>query len=206
VSQSQILRIPSGYVNVVNDAAIGMATAPPFGPSPFAGQLGKFIDFDTDNVRYNSAVGTVYQGRGQYVQLSAASLVPVVGQLLFWDTTVAQSFFRVTTDITLSSSDSAVMIAGVCLSKAITVGNYTLIQVPGNGSEVNVMCRAVLSNAGAIGSRLFATAAGGADLGFVDVVTASTTTLTQALKIGDAIGLPVGGSLVLARLVDNFGT
>lgn len=206
MSNSQIMRIGTGFLNRVNEAAQGQITAPPFGPGWGSGQLGQYVDLDANNLRYDPAAGNVYFGRFQYVRLASASLVPVVGQLLFWDFTVDPSLFQVTTDITLSSVDTAVMIAGVCLTPSLTPGNYTLIQIPGNGGEVDMHCIATLTVSGAIGLNLLASQAGGADLGFVDTFTTSATASPQQRKVGVAIGLPVGGALVKVRIVDSFGS
>ncbi len=204
MSMSQILQIPSGYINVVNNAVIGQQTAPLFGGSEFAGQLGKTIDLDADNIRYNSAVGTVYQGRFQYVQLSAASAVPVIGQMLFWDTTVPRSAFRVTTDSDLSSDDAGIMDAGICLSAGLTPGNYTIIQIPGNSGQVIVQLRGTLTSTGAVGSRIYVCQDTSTDEGLMDVVLTDALSTVNARYIGKAVGLPVGGSTVLIDLVDVF--
>jgi hypothetical protein len=206
MSQSQIMRIPSGFINRVNDAAPGQQTAPPFGPGWGAGQVGQWFDFDASNVRYDPTAGNIYFGRAQYIKLAAASLVPVVGQLLFLDTTVDPALFQMTTDITLSSVDTAVMVGGVNLTPNVTPGNYTLIQIPGNGGEVDMHLIATLTVSGAIGLNLLASQNGGADLGFVDTYTTSATASPQQRKVGVAIGLPVGGALVKARMVDAFGS
>ncbi len=202
---SPILRIPTGFINNVNDAAIGQATAPPYAgfSSNFSGQLGKVVEFNDEDIRYNSATGTVYGGKFQYVRLAAASTVPVIGQILFWDTTPGQAAYQVTADETLSSTDVSIMIAGICLTPLITVGNYTIIQISG---PCNVMMQASLTDAGAIGSRIYASVAGGADVGFADVLddgtaaTVATVSLMQGRYLGKAIGLPTGGALCTVGL------
>ena len=47
------------------------------------------------------------------MRLAAASPVPVIGQILFWDTTPGQAAYQVTADETLSSTDVYIMIAGI---------------------------------------------------------------------------------------------
>lgn len=208
MSQSQILRIPSGYLNSVNNAVVGEASPPPYGPSPFQGQLGKWIDLDVDAVRALPANGVVLGGRFQSVILSSISAVPVVGQIAFRDTTVDQSHYQVTADETLSSVDQSIFTQGIFLTPNITPGYETIIQIPGPNSFCYVMMRAVLTDAGAIGSRIYAAAAGGADTGFADVLddgtaaTIATVSLMQGRFIGKAINLPVGGQLCLVQLLD----
>ena len=99
--------------------------------------------------------------------------VPIVGQTVFWDNAVAPNLYQVTTSET-ESTDAAISIAGIVLSTGLTVGNYTLIQVTG---LVYIKFRAVLTSAGAIGSAVYTAAAGGADLGFADVLSSANPTL-----------------------------
>lgn len=203
MSESIILQIPSGFLNVVNDAAIGMAATPQgTGVSPFGGQLGKYFDYDDSMLRFNSSVSTVYGGRFQYVRLSASAAAPVIGQILFWDTTVAANLYQVTTSET-QTTDAAVQIAGIALSATVTPGNYTLIQVDG---WVAIQFCGTLTTAGAIGSRCYAAALGGADLGFADVLGPATPTnfsdvsLMQARFLGVAKTAPTNGSLTVVSL------
>lgn len=204
MAQSQIVQIPSGYLNVVNNAVIGQQTAPQFGGSEYSGQLGKWWDLDADNIRFNSAVGTLYGGRFQYVQLSADSAVPVIGQMLFWDTTVARSLFRVTTSPTLSSDDAGMMKAGICLSASLTPGYYTVMQIPGNSGQVVVKFRASLTASGAIGSRVYVSDQTNTDKGLMDVLTTDATSIVNARYIGTAVGIPVGGATGVVDIVDVF--
>lgn len=208
MSGSDIIRV-TPYINQVNDTLIGGGggnIGPQIGLAP--GQLGKTFSLDANDLVYNSVIGTVLPGRFRYVRLAPSSLVPVVGQLLFRDNTVPWTTnFRVTTDETLSSAQDSIFVAGVCLNPSIVAGNYTVIQILG---DVYLKCRAVLSNAGAIGAPLYASQAGGADQGFVDqlggggAATLSNVVTYQGTLVAKAVGLPVGGALVLATLMD-FG-
>jgi hypothetical protein len=199
MSQSQISRISAGAINKVNDAVVGMPAAP-FGPgtSQFAGQLGKRLLLDQDEVIFDSAMGTVYGGEFQYVRLASTALAVVVGQLVFWDPSAADQNLFVTTTSESGSTDAAVLVAGVVLNSGWTPGNYSWIQIQG---RVPVKFRAALTSAGAIGSPVYAAAVGGADLGFADVIetgTASTfsdVTLLQRRFLGEAYVAPTNGSL-----------
>jgi hypothetical protein len=210
MSQSQIIHLASGYVNSVNDAVIGMPSAPGgTGASKFAGQLGKQVWWDDSQVKYQtggSNLPAVYGGWFQYVRLAAASAVPIPGQILFWDTlaNAADNLFQVTTAEN-GSTDTAMLRAGICLTPTVTVGNYTLIQVEG---PCYVKFRAALTSAGAAGSRVFCAAAGGADLGFADVIDSANPVLfSDASKlmgrwIGVAQEAPAAGAL--KRVYVNF--
>ena len=208
---SPIVRVgASGYINVVNDAVIGMPTAPGgVGVTKFAGQLGKLIELDDSQVRYNSAVGTVYGGVFQYVRLAASSAVPIIGQQLFWDSlaNAADNLYQVTTSETAGTTDSAVNRAGTCLSASLTVGNYTWIQISG---PIFCKFRAVLTDPAAIGNPVYCAGAGGADLGFADVIenpgaaSQQDVTLFQRRYLGVARQLPVAGGLTLVDVPQMF--
>lgn len=197
---AEIQRI-NGYLNTVNDTVIG-GQAGISGASKFAGQLGKQLLVDPSQIAqlYSSAIGTLYGGSYRYVRLSSTGTQPVVGQILFWDTTVSswQSAYQVSVNESLSSVDNAVMIAGIFLG-GLAPGNYGFIQDAG---IVPIQFRGTLTAAGAIGSEVYAAAAGaGVDAGFADVVASGNPTtfadagLLQARYLGQAIAAPTNGSL-----------
>lgn len=195
-----ILRFTAGSINKINDAVIGMPAAP-LGPgiSKFQGQLGAGAWLDDNQVLYTAAMGTVYGGHFRYVRLAAAALAVVVGQVVFWDLTVADSLFQVTTSES-GGTDAAVLRAGVVLNSGWTPGNYSIIQDVG---PIFTKFRAALTDAGAIGSPVFCAGAGGADLGFADVIN-NAGGLTQGdwatlnrRWIGTATVAPGNGSLTL---------
>lgn len=201
---SQIQNIgASGYINQVNDAVVGMPTAPGgTGASRFAGQLGQRIQLSDNMLKYLSSVGVVYGGEFQYVRLAAAAAVPVVGQIVFWDISVADSLYQVTTSES-GSSDAGMFAAGIILSTALTPGYYTYIQRLG---PTFVQFRGTLTSVGAAGSRVYAAAAGGADLGFADVLSSANPTLfsdvslMQGRYLGTAVQAPTNGGLDLVNL------
>ena len=87
--ESPIIRISSGLLNTVNDAAIanqvGIGSL-----SKFAGQLGKHVWFGPENIGqlFSATVGTLYAGRFRYVRLRStddASPALGVGKIIFWD-------------------------------------------------------------------------------------------------------------------------
>ena len=198
--ESPIIRVTSGLLNTVNDTVIGGGSTGASGSSKFQGQLGKHLWLGPDQITqmYSSTIGTLYGGRFRYVRMRAAdddSPAVGVGQILFWDTTVSswQSAYQVTRDENLSSSDNAVMIAGIYLG-GFTGGNYGFIQDLG---MVAVRFRSVLTAAGAIGSRCYAAGAGdtGSDQGTADVLTTDSTSLANARYLGNAVEAPAGGGL-----------
>lgn len=200
---NEIIRLSTGQVNNVNEASIGMATAPAFGPSPFAGQLGKrFYGVVGENLASNTTNGNIFNGWFRYVRLAAAAAVPVVGQILYWDVSVEDTLYQVTTAES-GSTDAAMFVAGICLTPNLTVGNYTVIQ---DWGDVPVKFRGTLTAAGAAGSRVFCAASGGADLGFADVIdTGATPEFSDVSKmfgrqIGIARSAPMNGSLTRVYL------
>lgn len=214
--ESDIIRISSGQLNTVNDTYIGGAPAGSIGlttgTSQYAGQLGKALWVGPDQIGTitKTSVGTLYGGRYRYVRMRAGdddSPAVGIGHLLFWDTTIAnwQQMYQVTRDENLSSVDNAVMIAGVYLGGFVP-GNYGFIQDQG---MVPIRFRAVLTTAGAIGSRAYASGAGdsGSDQGTADVLTTDSTSLANARYLGNAVAAPAGGSLtaVLLRYANVLG-
>lgn len=203
--ESQIIRVTSGRLNTVNDSVIAGVSGIS-GASKFSGQLGKVVSYSADQMSamYDSSIGTLYYGRFRYVRMRTDdddSPVITPGKLVFWDTTVAAdwwNYFQVTRDENLSTVDNAVALAGVYIG-GIEPGNYGFIQDEG---LVPVRMRAVLTVAGATGSRVYATAAGdtGDDQGTADTLTTDSTSLANARKLGWAPAAPVGGALANVAL------
>lgn len=199
MSGREIIKIPSGYINAVNDPIVGEGTAPPFGLGSTVGQLGRRFEYNIgENMSYNAVNGTVYGGVARYVRLAAAAAVPVVGQILFWDLTVVDNLYQVTT-VETGSTDGAMFVAGITLTPTLTPGRYTIIHDQG---DVPVQFRGTLTSAGAVGSRVYAAGVGaGVDNGFADVLSSAAPTLfsdvslMQGRFLGIARIIPVGGTL-----------
>jgi hypothetical protein len=206
---SAILRMTAGAINKINDAVIGMPAAP-LGPgiSKFQGQLGAGTWLDDANILYDSTMGTVFGGHFRYVRLAAGATAVVVGQNVFWDISVADNLFQVTTS-EAGSTDGAMFRAGVVLNSGWTPGNYSVIQDVG---PTFLKFRGVLTSAGAVGSRVYAAAVGaGVDNGFSDVLSSANPTLfsdvslMQGRYIGKAVQAPVGAGLKLVyQNADNI--
>jgi hypothetical protein len=204
--ESQIMRITTGLLNTVNDTVIGGQEGIS-GVSKFKGQLGKTVTFTPDQIAqmYDSTVGTLYGGRFRYVKMRSTdddSPAITPGKIVFWDTTVTDWWkeYQVTRDENLSTSDNAVAIAGIYLG-GFEPGNYGFIQDLG---MVPVRMRAVLTAAGATGSRVYAAGAGdtGDDQGTGDVLTTDSTSLANKRQLGWAPAAPTGGAL--ANVVLDF--
>ena len=204
---SPIMRISTGLLNTVNDETIGNQPGLD-GRSKVAGMLGQTLWVSPDQIglMHSTAIGVLYGGRYRYVRLRAADAVAVaVGQIAFWDTTVTDwtKAFQVTREEDLSSVDNAIFIAGIFISIP-TPGRYCFIQDVG---IVPVKFRGALTSAGAVGSRVFAAAAGdGADEGFADVLSSAVPTtfgdvsLMLPRYLGNAVTAPVATELDLVSL------
>lgn len=200
--QSPILRL-TGPINQINDSVI--AGTPAFGNSTTvsktSGQLGKWLWLDDSTIFYDSSVGTVYGGRFRYVRLAAAASAVAVGQLLFWDISVADSLFQVTTS-EAGSDPGAQFFAGVNLNPDWEAGNYGVIQEIG---PVNVKFRGTLTQVPAgVGVAVYAAAAGaGVDNGLADTIGTALPVdfdiagLLQNRYLGAAIQLPTNGGTKL---------
>lgn len=206
MSESNVIRISSGAINTVNDTVIGNY---PVGTnesqSAVQGQLGKQVVLDDSQLIADSAMGTVYGGMFQYVRLAAAASAVVVGQIVFWDISVADNLFQVTTS-EAGSTPGAQFRAGIVLNSDWEAGNYSFIQIMG---PTFVQFRAALTVAGAVGSACYCAAAGaGVDNGFADVIgtadpaTFGDVSLMQTRYLGAAIQAPTNGGLKLVNI--NF--
>lgn len=197
---SPIVRITNGAINKVNDAVVGMPGAP-MGPgiSKFSGQLGNGWYMDDGQILFDSTMGTVFGGHFRYVRLAAAAAAVVVGQIVFWDTVAnaANNLFQVTTAES-GTTDVAMNSAGIVLNSGWSAGNYSIIQDEG---VIFTKFRATLTAAGAIGSRVFCAAAGGADLGKADVIDSANPALFSDVSkllgryLGIAQDAPTNGGL-----------
>ncbi len=198
-----LVRISTGLYNTVNDLVIG-GVAGITGASKFAGQLGQGWYADDDQIFYSSTVGAVYGGHFRYVRLAAAATVPVVrGQIVFWDISVADNLYQVTTAES-GSTDGAMFRAGIVLNPSWSAGYYSVIQDLGICA---VKFRGTLTTAGAAGSRCFCAAAGaGVDLGLGDVIDSANPTLFSdvSLMLGRFLGVakeaPTNGGTKLVDL------
>lgn len=205
MSESNVIRISSGSINTVNDSVVGNEpVGTTVSQSSVQGQLGKQVVLDDSQLMYTASMGTVYGGMFQYVRLAAAASAVVVGQIVFWDISVADNLFQVTT-VESGSVPGAQFRAGIVLNSAWTAGYYSFIQVMG---PTFVKFRAALTHAPTgVGAAVYAAAAGaGADNGFADTIdsadpaTFGDVNLMANRYLGSAIQLPTNGGLKLVNL------
>lgn len=159
---NQIERMVSSKVNLANDALPAQSVASGTGAAQYGGVLGQRVAFGPDEIRFDSATGTLFGGIYQYVRFATgATANPARGLLAFWDTSVSENLYQVTNDENVGSA----CIAGVTLN-AVTKNNFAWIQV---GGKATVKTRTTLTLAGAAGQPAYAAYAGaGADVATVD--------------------------------------
>lgn len=201
---SPIITVSTGRLNTVNETIIG-GQATLGTRSRFAGQLGKTVWFDSQQIlnMYDPTIGTLYAGRYRYVRRRSAddnSPALGVGKLVFWDTTVTGGLtkYQVTSDEDLSSSSNAVFMAGVAICD-IDPGSYGFICDMG---LVYCRYRSVLTIGAAVGQAVYASGAGdtGSDQGTVDNLTTDATSIPNQRYLGTAVELPVAAGLKLVFL------
>jgi hypothetical protein len=205
---SPIIRLTTGNIDTINDVVV--AGAPAFGTSTtvsmLAGQLGQGFWLDDSAIQYASSTA-VYGGHFRYVRLSsAATTLPVRGQIVFWDLTsvAVDNLYQVTT-LESGSTTGALFAAGIVLNGTTWAkNNYSVIQDVG---PCYVQFRGTLTGAAsAFGAGVFCAGAGaGVDNGFADVQTQSTSITDVMLQrfLGTAIDAPTNGSL--SRVYLRFG-
>jgi hypothetical protein len=178
---SQNLRVTTGLLNTVDDVYPGGGTILP-GYAP--GQIGMRVWLGKQEVKYDSHVGTLYEGCYQYVYTYAGMATPpALGLLAFWKD---RNYYEVTT---LDSHPRE--LAGVFIS-AITPGQFGFIQTFEGG-------RGTLAISGncVAGDVLYALADGSATVAAANY--AGSTAPEIAVECGQAMGADSGG-LVLASL------
>jgi hypothetical protein len=192
--EQAIVRTTLPALNDINDSYAANNTASASGATnTYAAQLGArvWLDGNPGGVRYDSAIGTLYGGKYQYVKTTAATTNTYVkGQPVTW--TDFENYV-VTSDFT------AVLVgkmAGVCLN-TVTKGNYCWIQTAG---KATVLFKTGLTAATPADGDLVVI---DATAGQADVLTqsGSPTYLTLKAAIGVALSAPVSAtaSLVLLR-------
>lgn len=196
--ESPIMRVNTGRLNTVDDAVVGGVES--IGSRPrYGGMLGKHLWVSPDSIdnMHDSSVGDLFGGRYRYVQMKLADVVPVVGQVLFWDPTPTEWWkqYVVTTEADGGTGAGAVgvMVAGVCISVP-TLGNFMFIQDLG---IVDILAVATFTDTAVIGSRMYVdTAVAVTDEGLMDAIddfasVSITLTNEPARYLGIAVELPV---------------
>ncbi len=211
--ESPIMRVTTGRLNTVNDTVVGGVEKIPgvTGLPRYGGMLGKHLWVSPDSIdnMFDATVGDLFGGRYRYVRMKLTDVVPVVGQVLFWDVAAAEWWkdYQVATEANLAPVGAgavAVMIAGVCISVP-TLGNYMFIQDLGITDIISV---ATFTDTAVVGSRMYVdTAVAVTDEGYMDAIddfASATVTLTVEDRryLGLAVELPVVDTLT--RVMLNF--
>jgi hypothetical protein len=190
-------------LNDVNDVSPFQSTPTASGSlTEYAAALGSrvWLDGSALGVKYDSAVGTLYGGKYQYVQFYNGTVAAAVGGPTVWAYNQANTCFEnyiVSCDLTAANLGR---FAGVALN-AVTKGQYGWIQVTGKAS---VLFKSSLTAATPADGDMIVL---DSSSGLADDPT-QTTTLTYALlkaAIGTAIGAPVANqtNLVLLRQMNE---
>lgn len=192
----QIDRSSTGLLNTVSDAVCGGIQSPS-GLATFSGQAGERVILGPESVRFNPAVGTVYGGCFQYVQIAAAATAAncAIGRLVFW---TDYENFIVTPDVTapLTSAIAGVILNGT-LAPALP-GNWSFIQTLG---KVNVKFKATTTKTTPAIGDLVVVDATPANLADVLADATGITSINLKLWLGCAVlQAPVGGGLTPVEL------
>lgn len=201
-----IVRLTTGFIDTINDTIVGGGGGGTgaAGTSKTAGQLGQGFWLDDSNIQYQSAT-PVYGGHFRYVRLAAGATAVVRGQIVFWDISVADNLYQVTTS-EAGSTTGAQFRAGIVLNPNWSAGNYGVIQDVG---PTYVKFANPITGTAEIGAAVYCGAFGaGAQNGLADVLGSANptdfndVTLMQNRYLGAAIALPVAGATSLVYL--NF--
>jgi len=194
---SNILRLTSAQIDLINDSVPGSSVATPTGNLAYAGQLGGWLvanETEAAGLGSGSTGLTLHAGIYQYVQFKAASTTaPAKGTIMYYASQSDQALYRATPDVTAATDG---LIAGVALG-AVTKGNYGFIQVAG---VANVLFKASITKATpAIGDMVVVD---GSSTNTADILADATgvTWATAKLALGKAVTLPVGAAISLVWL------
>lgn len=163
--ESGIVRVPTGYLNTVDDLYPGGGTA----TNKFGGQLGARLALDTAQAAQLSktTTGTLYSGVYQYVKLKAGATVPVRGAAVFWDNADPDGDGFTVTQVENTTTLTAASLAGIWLNPDATAGQYTWIQIAGIATVKYV---ATITGTKATGRPVFISIAGTTSIGLADVL------------------------------------
>lgn len=182
----QISRVTTGLLNTVNDAVAGGSVASGTGANPYAGQLGGIAYFGPQMVRYDSSIGTLYEGWYQYVKFLVSGGAPARGLVAFWSDL---------DDFVVTMTAVNGQHAGVVLN-SVTAGNYGWIQISGLAS---VQFRAAITKATPAIKDLVITTDGA---NTADVLADATGITSPTLKrvLGVAAAAPANNTISLVEL------
>jgi len=189
--QSNTQRVVTGKLNTVNDLSPGGALVAKTGTGYAPGQVGQRIYFSHEEVKYDSAIGTLYGGGFQYVKTDPAAQTSITrGRIAFWYDMVN---YIVTPDAVDGNH------AGVFLN-TVTNGYYCYIQYSGKASLL--FDAALAKTTPAVKDLVVQKSA--ANTG--DVVADATTVTGSILKrrMGVAYEAPVAGQIKLVELYEDF--
>lgn len=187
-------RVTGGFLNAVNDAAIGGGPADALGQGLADGQLGVIVGYDRDQISraYDNSVGVLYAGLYQYVKfLSSSTASNARGQIVFWSDF---DDYVVTPDATAATEG---WIAGITLN-AVTKGRYGWIQV---GGLATVLYRAAVTDT-TNGDLVFQLTTTNTADALADATGTFISGGAKGLKslLGIAVEAPANGALKLVQL------
>lgn len=131
---SQIDRLVDARLNAgTGDALPGQSVASGTGAAQYLGQIGAKVALGPVEIRYNSAVGTLFGGIYQYVFMKYTTTQPARGQLVFWDVSVGEATYTVNGDAKPTTAIPT-LIAGVVINATVVQGTYAWMQIGGRAS------------------------------------------------------------------------
>ena len=189
----------AGYLNTVNDAAIGGMVNTLTGAAYFGGQLGCRIAVDhatAAKLSDTANVGTLYGGIYQYVQTkSGSSTAPARGLAAFFASSADLQSYIVTPDVPTNGG----CLAGFYIS-APTKGYYCWIQIRG---LAGVKFHSSITRATpAAQDMVYLTSGGGVGDEIEDATAITDAFLRRA--VGIAAEAPVASEVKLVELWDRF--
>lgn len=197
----QIDRLVSSSLNFGSgDATPGQSVSSGTGQSSYGGNVGARAYLGPTDVRFTSAVGTLFGGVYQYVLMTFTTQQPTRGRFVSWDLSVAESLYQVNGDAKPSAAVPT-LIAGVVLQTSVLAGTFAWMQIGGRASCLfdSAITSAVAGNP--VSPKISAAVASTFDVGaFAAAYAQANANITGASIIGIAETLPVVSTISVVQL------
>lgn len=126
-------QVNSAFNAGTGDPQPGQSVASGTGAPQYLGIVGSRVALDSQTVRSNTAVGTLFGGIYQYVFMTYTTTQPARAKAVYWDLSVAESVYQVNGDPKPAAAVPT-LVAGVVVQATVTQNTYGWMQIAGRAS------------------------------------------------------------------------
>lgn len=190
----QIDRLVSSQLNNgTGDILPGTSVSSGTGQSAYYGQVGARVALDSQTIRFNSTVGTLYGGVYQYVLMTYTTTQPALGQLVFWDNSATESTYQVNGDAKPTAAVPS-LVAGVVINTTVVKGTWAWMCMGGRCSVLPDSAITAVTAGDVVSAKVSATVPSTVDNG------AAVSTATMAARIGVSEATVTASTAFIAQL------